>query len=61
MAVALRSPFAVGVKMKPILQVEPTMIVVPQVVELLSIVKCGSEVEKGAVRLRLSVPKLLTP
>jgi hypothetical protein len=49
----------VGLKMKPMVQVEPAMIVVPQVVVWPSTTNCGSEVEKGAVRLRLSVPKLL--
>ncbi len=57
----MTGPLAVGVKMNPRLQVEPAMIVVPQLVELLSMVKCGSEIERGAVRLRLSVPKLLAP
>ena len=56
---AVTGPFAVGVKMKPTVQVEPAMMVVPHVVVLLSMVKCESEVVKGAVRLRLSVPKLL--
>src|ERR1700692_3723503 len=58
-AVAVIGPLAVGVKRKPIVQVEPAMIVVPQVVVWPSTMKCESEVEKGAVRLRLSVPKLL--
>ncbi len=36
-----------GVNLNPRLQVEPAMIVVPQVVELLSMVKCGSEGGEG--------------
>ena len=36
-------PLAVGVKMKPMSQVEPAMMVVPQVVVLLSMTKCESE------------------
>src|ERR1700759_710537 len=58
-AEAVTGPFAVGVKMMPIVHVEPAMIVVPQVVVLPSTMNCGSDVVKGAVRLRLSVPKLL--
>src|SRR5438445_8659450 len=58
-AVAVTGPFVVGEKRNPAVQVEPTMIVVPQVVVCPSRTNCGSEVEKGAVRLRLSVPKLL--
>lgn len=51
---------AVGVKVKPMLQVEPVMMVAPQVVVAGSMVKWGSEVVIGMVRVRLSVPKLLT-
>ncbi len=42
-----------GAKNTPTLHVEPAIIVVPQLVELLSMLKCVSEIERGEVKLKI--------